>query len=83
MQKRYYIFCDESIKKGKLFSNFYGGAMIDSKDFKLITDVLEEKRINILQTSELKWQKINKQNYKHYIDSIDTFLILYKPIKSK
>ncbi|WP_332453357.1 DUF3800 domain-containing protein [Chryseobacterium aquaticum] len=83
MKKRYYIFCDESIKKGKLFSNFYGGAMIDSKDFKLVSDVLEEKRVNILQTSELKWQKINKQNYKHYIDSIDTFFDFIQANKIK
>ncbi len=73
MQKRYYIFCDESIKKGKLFSNFYGGVLIDSKDHKLISDVLEDKRKNILKTSELKWQKITKQNHKEYIDAVDTF----------
>lgn len=70
---RYYIYCDESIKKGKYYSNFYGGAMVDSNDYELIKDVLEEKRINLIQTSELKWQKIDKQNYIHYIDAIDTF----------
>lgn len=70
---RYYIYCDESIKKGRFYSNFYGGAMVNSEDYSLITDVLEEKRINLLQTSELKWQKINTFNYKQYIDAVDTF----------
>ena len=73
MKKRYYIYCDESIKKGKLYSNFYGGAMVDSKDYSLICDVLEEKRTNLIKTSEIKWQKIDKINYNHYIDAIDTF----------
>lgn len=80
---RYYIYCDESIKKGKYYSNFYGGAMVDAKDYSLIKDVLEEKRINLLQTSELKWQKINKFNYKHYVDAIDTFFDLFKQVKLK
>lgn len=70
---RYYIYCDESIKKGKYYSNFYGGAMVDSKDYELIKDVLEGKRVNLIQSSELKWQKIDKLNYKNYIDAIDTF----------
>jgi hypothetical protein len=73
VQNRYYIYCDESIKKGKYYSNFYGGAMVNAKDYNLIKDVLEEKRINLIQTSELKWQKIDKVNYKVYIDAIDTF----------
>jgi hypothetical protein len=70
---RFYLYCDESIKKGKYYSNFYGGALVNAKDFELITDVLEEKRINLIKTSELKWQKIDKINYKTYIDAIDTF----------
>ena len=53
--------------------NFYGGAMVDSKDYSLICDVLEEKRINLIKTSEIKWQKIDKINYNHYIDAIDTY----------
>lgn len=83
MVRRFYIFCDESIKKGKLFSNFYGGALIESKDHKLISDVLEEKRENILRTSELKWQKITKLNATQYIDAIDTFFDFIQANKVK
>lgn len=32
MAKEYSIWCDESIKKGKYFSNFYGGVLIESKN---------------------------------------------------
>lgn len=72
-KERYYVYCDESIKKGEYYSNFYGGALIKSKDFKLITDVLTSKRKHILKTNELKWQKINVYNHKEYIDAVDTF----------
>ena len=71
--KRYYIYCDESIKKGNFYSNFYGGALIDSEDYGLVKEVLESKREHLIKTSELKWQKINHHNYKSYIDAIDTF----------
>ncbi len=73
-EKRYYVYCDESIKKGKYYSNFYGGALIDSADYNLINDVLEIKKEVILKTNELKWQKISKLNYREYIDAVDTFL---------
>lgn len=71
--KRYYVYCDESIKKGDYYSNFYGGALIESKNYNLISDVLTSKRENVLKTNELKWQKINKFNQKAYIDAVDTF----------
>jgi hypothetical protein len=31
--KGFYIFCDESLKKGKYYSNFYGGVLIDKSEF--------------------------------------------------
>ncbi len=81
--RRYYIYCDESIKKGEYYSNFYGGAIINSRDFKLITDVLHDKRDLILKTNELKWQKINNFNFKEYIDAVDTFFDFVQSDKIK
>ncbi len=72
-ERRYHIYCDESIKKGEHYSNFYGGALIEIKDFKLITDVLHDKRKLILKTNELKWQKINAFNHEECIDAVDMF----------
>lgn len=73
-ERRFYVYCDESIKKGSHYSNFYGGALIDSADYNLINDVLTKKKDVILKTKELKWQKISKLNFKEYIDAVDTFL---------
>ncbi len=30
---QYIIYCDESVKRGDYFSNFYGGALVRSNDF--------------------------------------------------
>lgn len=35
--KEYFIWCDESVKKGKFFSNFYGGVLIQSKHLQEVT----------------------------------------------
>ena len=68
-----YIWLDESDKKGEYFSNFYGGILINSKDYdKIILDLeklLEE--LNIVE--EIKWQKVNAytfENYKRIVDFI-------------
>ncbi len=34
MKKQYLIYADESHKKGKYYSNFYGGALIDYANLK-------------------------------------------------
>ena len=41
--KGFYIFCEESLKKGKYYSNFYGGLLIDKKDFEKANNVLLSK----------------------------------------
>jgi hypothetical protein len=38
--KGVYIFCDESLKRGKLYSNFYGGLLINIKDYILVKNAL-------------------------------------------
>ena len=32
----YQIFCDESVKRGKYFSNFYGGVLVNSRDLRRV-----------------------------------------------
>ena len=38
--KGVYIFCDESLKRGKLYSNFYGGLLINIKDYTPVKNAL-------------------------------------------
>ena len=36
--KEYILFCDESDKYGKYYSNFYGGVIVGSQHYQRITD---------------------------------------------
>jgi hypothetical protein len=51
----FYIFCDESLKRGKYYSNFYGGILIDKIDFEKVKNVLLSKVQDLeIENSEQK-----------------------------
>lgn len=77
------IWCDESIKKGKYYSNFYGGALVKSEHHSEVLNTLKAvvKQQNILD--EIKWQKVNEFRLQNYIVLIDTFFDLIKANKIK
>ncbi|MGM0497330.1 MAG: DUF3800 domain-containing protein [Bacteroidota bacterium] len=73
----YIIFCDESDKKGRYYSNFYGGALVRSTDIEHIKDALKEKcdRLNLYK--EIKWSKVTPiylEKYKAIIDEFFSFI---------
>jgi hypothetical protein len=72
----YRIYCDESVKDGKFFSNFYGGVLVRSRDLrrveKAINSVCEEHHFN----SEIKWQKVTENYLTKYIALMDVFFDL-------
>lgn len=79
--KGFYIFCDESLKKGKLYSNFYGGLLIDIKDYASVNNALLSTIRNLnIEKEELKWSNVNTFKLEAYIDIIDVF---FDFIKSK
>lgn len=57
----YRIFCDESVKRGKYFSNFYGGVLVNSRDLlrveQRLARVCEEQHFY----NEVKWQRVTEQ----------------------
>lgn len=59
MAKEYYIWCDESTKKGEFYSNFYGAILIESTHLSNVLLELQAavQRINI--TEEIKWGKVD------------------------
>ena len=46
MKKQYLIYADESYRKGKFFSNFYGGALVDYLELEKINKKLNNKKKN-------------------------------------
>ena len=47
MKKQYLIYADESHRKGKYFSNFYGGALINYTQLEKINSKLNKKKLEL------------------------------------
>ena len=65
------IYCDESTKKGKFYSDFYGGAILDAR----YKNSLEQRLLAAKGKcqGEMKWEKISEYNeadYRLFIDKI-------------
>lgn len=75
----FYIFCDESIKKGKYYSNFYGGLLIDKNDFEKVNNLLLSSLRDLnIENSELKWSSVNTYGLQSYIQMMNVFFELIK-----
>lgn len=74
----FYIFCDESLKKGKFYSNFYGGLIIDKMEFEKVKNALISRVQDLeVENSELKWGNVNTfklEQYKSIIDTLFEFI---------
>jgi len=69
-----YIFCDESEKRGKYFSNFYGGLLIRQSDFERVKDLIQSSIIELnIGNSELKWSKVNNYSLESYKTMMNIF----------
>lgn len=69
---KYTIVCDESTRKGKYFSYFYGGAIIKESKYQKLSEILCNFKNNF-GLNELKRTKITEVNYKYYIEVLDLF----------
>lgn len=70
--KRYIIFCDESDDKGRFYSNFYGGALIEASRQRAIHEELQAVKdaLNIFH-GEMKWERITESYAEKYIEFIN------------
>lgn len=76
MARELIIYCDESDKKGKYYSNFYGGALVRSSDLGPVQQQLEAQKRNLNLYSEVKWSKVTSVYLDKYKSFMDTFLCL-------
>ncbi len=77
------IYCDESIKKGKYFSNFYGGVLVSSLHQNSVNEKLNDKKISLNLKNEVKWQRVTQNYLDKYIELMDSFFDLVKDNKIK
>jgi len=55
----YIIYSDESVSKGELFSDFFGGALVTNRNYNEVNAALEAKKLELNLTGEIKWTKVS------------------------
>lgn len=72
MHKRYICYCDESDEKGRFYSHFYGGALIEARNQQFLEAELQavKDRLNIFG-GEMKWSKITESYADKYIEFVN------------
>ena len=70
--KRFIIFCDESDDKGRFYSNFYGGALIEASKQQALEKELQDVKdsINIFG-GEMKWERITEPYAEKYVTFVN------------
>lgn len=71
MSRELTIYCDESDISGKHFSNFYGGALVESSHIHEVVERLERAKQEQNLGAEVKWQKISEAYAGKYIAFLD------------
>lgn len=73
MAKELIIYCDESISRGSVFSDFYGGLLIYSTDLAHVQNVIALQKQNLNLLGEVKWQKVTENYLEKYIQLMNVF----------
>src|SRR5947208_3036376 len=76
MPTEYIIYCDESTKRGRLFSNFYGGLLMRSTHLDLVRRDLENLKSGLNLGKELKWVRVTENYEQKYLDFLEVFFNL-------
>ena len=79
----YIIWCDESIKRGPYYSNFFGGVLIRSHDLAHVNEALHHTKRSLNLYSEIKWTKVTGNYLEKYISLMKVFFDLVAEDKIK
>ncbi len=83
MKKQYLIYADESHRKGKYFSNFYGGTLINYNELEKLNNSISLKKEELGLHQEVKWTKVTEQYLEKYMELINFFFEFIKTGKIK
>jgi hypothetical protein len=72
-EKEYILFCDESEKRGKYFSNFYGGVLVGASQYTRITTRLNALKDELHLYTEVKWERVTEEYLDKYHQIITCF----------
>jgi hypothetical protein len=71
MPRELIIYCDESSSRGRHFSDFYGGALVDSDHIDAVRSRIAAKKKELNLHGEIKWTKITENYVDKYIEIVD------------
>lgn len=83
MAKEYLLYCDESVEKGTYYSDFYGGALLDSEHLEEIVTKLRATKEELNLHKEVKWTKVTGNYLEKYKSLIDEYFAFVKSGKLK
>jgi hypothetical protein len=72
-EKEHILFCDESDRLGRYYSNFYGGVLVGASQYQRITKLLDDKKAALNLYAEVKWEKVTQRYLEKYQELIRTF----------
>lgn len=67
------IYTDESVDRGKYFSDFYGGVLVRSTDIDFVRQRLNAKKEELGFHGEVKWIKVTENYLNKYMALMDLF----------
>lgn len=73
--KHYIIYADESDKKGRFYSNFFGGVILSASDRQQINQELNETKASLGLLHEVKWQYVDQSCVDRYIEFIKKYFL--------
>ena len=79
----YIIYCDESSSNGPKYRDFFGGCIVASQDWNIVTEALNEKKRELNLKGEIKWTKVTAQYLDRYIQVMDLFFNFVRDGKIK
>lgn len=71
--KEFILFCDESDRHGKYYSNFYGGVIVGSSQYQRVVEKINDTKRELNLHQEVKWEKVTQQYLEKYIEFIHIF----------
>lgn len=72
-EKEYVLYCDESIKDGAYYSNFYGGLLIGAAHLQAVSTRLQFCKTAQNLLKEVKWQKVTDNYLAKYVALMNAF----------
>jgi len=78
LKQEYVIYTDESIKRGVLYSNFYGGLIVHSKELDRAVLLLKGEASRQNLGCEIKWNKVTENYLDKYKGMMDLFFFLLR-----